>query len=173
MHTKVFTGKITSGLCLKIPEGVRLELGEIAQQFRVLAALPKDPGPSPSIHMAAHNCLKLQFQRISCSFLASMEHLACRQNIHIFLNSEINKQETPNSKWNVKKTHEEPKEIAPYLKHSTGFSKLSLFTYVSTENQRAKSGMTKINKRTEELKDSVKKILIQFNTQSWTSHSTS
>jgi hypothetical protein len=32
--------------------------GEIAQQLRGLAALPKDLGPTPSTHMVAHNCMK-------------------------------------------------------------------------------------------------------------------
>lgn len=36
----------------------------MAQQLRALAALPEDPGSVPSTHMAAHNCLKLQFQGI-------------------------------------------------------------------------------------------------------------
>ena len=29
----------------------------MAQQLRVLAALPEDPGKIPSTHMAVHNCL--------------------------------------------------------------------------------------------------------------------
>lgn len=30
--------------------------GEVPQRLRALAALPKNPGSSPSTHMAAHNC---------------------------------------------------------------------------------------------------------------------
>ncbi|CAO2645611.1 hypothetical protein LEMLEM_LOCUS27546 [Lemmus lemmus] len=36
----------------------------MAQWLRALTALPKDPGSIPSTHMAAHNCLKIQFQGI-------------------------------------------------------------------------------------------------------------
>jgi hypothetical protein len=35
--------------------------GEIAQQLRLLATLPEDPSSIPSNHMAAHNCLKVEF----------------------------------------------------------------------------------------------------------------
>ena len=38
--------------------------GEMAQRLRALTALPEDPGSIPSTHMAAHNCLKIQFQGI-------------------------------------------------------------------------------------------------------------
>ena len=37
---------------------------EMAQQLRALTALPEDPGSIPSTHMAAHNCLKMQFHKI-------------------------------------------------------------------------------------------------------------
>ncbi|CAO2608825.1 hypothetical protein LEMLEM_LOCUS13963 [Lemmus lemmus] len=39
-------------------------LEEMAQRLRALTALPEDPGSIPSTHMAAHNCLKIQFQGI-------------------------------------------------------------------------------------------------------------
>jgi hypothetical protein len=45
----------------------------MAQQLKGLAALPEDPGSIPSIYMAVHNCLYLQFQRI--------QHL--HTNIHV------------------------------------------------------------------------------------------
>ena len=38
--------------------------GEMAQWLRALTALPEDPGSILSTHMAAHNCLKIQFQGI-------------------------------------------------------------------------------------------------------------
>jgi hypothetical protein len=41
-----------------------LEVGEIAQWLRELAALQEDLSSVPSIHMAPRNCLQLQFQGI-------------------------------------------------------------------------------------------------------------
>jgi hypothetical protein len=41
-----------------------LGAGEMAQRLRVQAVLPEDPGSIPSAHMAAHNCLQLQYQGI-------------------------------------------------------------------------------------------------------------
>jgi hypothetical protein len=38
--------------------------GEMAQLVRALAALPEDPGSISSTHIAAPNCLELQFQGI-------------------------------------------------------------------------------------------------------------
>ena len=41
--------------------------GEMAQWLRALTAPPEDPGSIPSTHMAAHNCLWLQFHGIQHS----------------------------------------------------------------------------------------------------------
>ncbi|XP_075822740.1 protein HIDE1 isoform X2 [Microtus pennsylvanicus] len=43
---------------------VRKGAGEMALRLRALTALPEDRGSIPSTHMAAHNCLKIQFQGI-------------------------------------------------------------------------------------------------------------
>jgi hypothetical protein len=37
---------------------------EMAQQFRALAALPEDLASISNTHMAAYNCLQLQFEGI-------------------------------------------------------------------------------------------------------------
>ena len=37
---------------------------EMAQLLRTLAALPEDPGSTPSTHMAAHNSLQFKIQGI-------------------------------------------------------------------------------------------------------------
>ena len=44
----------------------------MALWLRALAALLKVQGSIPSTHMAAHSCLKLQSEKIQCSFLASV-----------------------------------------------------------------------------------------------------
>ena len=41
-----------------------LGVGEMAQQLRALAVLPKDLAAIPAIHMAVYNCLGLQSQGI-------------------------------------------------------------------------------------------------------------
>lgn len=41
---------------------LEVRAGEMTQQLRVLTALVGDSGLIPSTHMAAHNCLSLQFQ---------------------------------------------------------------------------------------------------------------
>ena len=41
-----------------------LGIGEITQWLKALSGLPVDLGSIPSNHMAAHNCLYLQFQGI-------------------------------------------------------------------------------------------------------------
>jgi hypothetical protein len=45
--------------CLYLPGllNVGWKAREMAQQLRVLVALPEDPGSIPSIHLMAHNCL--------------------------------------------------------------------------------------------------------------------
>lgn len=45
----------------------------MAQQFRALVALLEDPSSLPRIHMTAHNCLQLQFQRIQIPLLTSVD----------------------------------------------------------------------------------------------------
>ena len=45
-------------------ENLSIGAGEVVQWLRVLTALPKDPGSIPSICMAPHNCMRLQFQKI-------------------------------------------------------------------------------------------------------------
>jgi hypothetical protein len=59
------TAKATEKPCLKNQKNQkqkpkrnqRLGTGEMAQQLRILVALPENPGSIPNIHMAAHNCL--------------------------------------------------------------------------------------------------------------------
>ncbi|KAK7798640.1 hypothetical protein U0070_002731 [Myodes glareolus] len=53
---KVYKQATIESLKKKIPGA-----GEMAQRLRALTALPEDPGLIPSTHMAAHNCLKMQF----------------------------------------------------------------------------------------------------------------
>jgi hypothetical protein len=50
---------------------------EMALQLRVLAVIPKDLGSIPSTHMAAPNCLQLQFQRITQTYIQA-KHQAGR-----------------------------------------------------------------------------------------------
>ena len=45
-------------------ENMAVGAGEMAQRLRALTALPGDLGSVPSTHMAAHNCLKMQFPEI-------------------------------------------------------------------------------------------------------------
>jgi len=44
--------------------GDKKKVRGLAQQLRALAALPEDLGSIPNNHIAAHNCLQLQFQGI-------------------------------------------------------------------------------------------------------------
>lgn len=54
--------------------------GEMAQWLTALAILPEDPHSIPRTHMAAHNCLSLQFQ----GYLApSYRHTYREKSMHI------------------------------------------------------------------------------------------
>ena len=73
----------------------------MAQQLRVLLALPEDSGLIPSTHMATHNHLPLQFQEIQYPLLFSVSTdthstQTCRQNyIHHIKLETILKENVP------------------------------------------------------------------------------
>ena len=51
----------------------------MAQWLRALTALPEDLGSTPSIHMAAHNCLQLE---LLSSTIFTQIHMKANTNVH-------------------------------------------------------------------------------------------
>ena len=56
---------------------------EMALMLRAQTVLPKDPGSIPSTHMAAHDCLYLQFSSSRGPDTLTKTHMQANPNVHL------------------------------------------------------------------------------------------
>lgn len=74
-------------VCLKKKKKKVVRAGKVAQWLRAFAALVEDPGLVPSTHMTSYNCLKLQFQGISCPLFTLEHQYKC--DAHTYLQTKL------------------------------------------------------------------------------------